>query len=130
MRNKITASVALALLLLTGAAQADEQKPAKDAVIHFADFRGRIDDWREEGRDAILIKSDTGQWYRAEFMSPCHGLPFTETIGFALDGARQVDKFSSIILRGAGGLKEECWFKSFVEIPAPGKKSDKPKTDK
>lgn len=120
-----------AALLLSTAAQAQAGKstaePAKkDASIPFADFHGQIDDWRDEGRGAILIKSNSGQWYRAEFMSLCHSLPFTETIAFPLDGTRKVDKFNSIILRGAGGLREECWFKSFVEVPDPGnKKGDK-----
>jgi hypothetical protein len=132
MTVKSTLIALSAVLLLSGSAyaQADQgnTEPAKkDAAIPFADFRGQIDDWREEGRNAILIKSSTGQWYRAEFMSPCHGLPFTETIGFPLDGTRRVDKFSSIILRGSGGLKEECYFKSFVEIPDPGKTKNKTK---
>lgn len=124
--------LAAAAALWANAALAEPpQQPAgeavsKDASIPFADFRGRIDDWRAEGRNAILIRSDTGQWYRAEFMSPCHGLPFSETVGFVLDGTRRVDKFGSIILRSAGGIKEECWFKSFVEIADPGKKAKAP----
>lgn len=115
------------VMLLGGPAVADShdktgEDTAKEAAsIPFADFRGQIRNWRDEGRDAILIESGTGQWYRAEFMSPCHGLPFADTIGFPLDATGKVDKFSSVLVRQAGGMLEECWFKSFVEIPDPDK---------
>jgi len=109
--------------------KADKTEAHNSASIPFADLRGQIRDWRNEGRNAILIEGNSGQWYRAEFMSPCHGLPFSETIGFVLDGTRQVDKFGSIIVRSAGGMTEECWFKSFEKIPDPSKKAKKDKQD-
>jgi len=89
------------------------------ASIPFANFSGRIRDWRDLGREAMLIETDSGKWYRAQFMASCHNLPFAETIGFVLDGTYQIDKFSSIVVRGAGGMVEECWFKSFESVPAP-----------
>lgn len=125
----------IAVLMLVGtSAMADSH--AKDekqdkatshgnrASIPFADLRGQIRDWRDQGRDAILVEGAGGQWYRAEFMSPCNGLPFSETIGFVLDGTNQVDKFGSIVVRQAGGRTEECWFKSFEAIPDPDEKDE------
>lgn len=133
-------SGALAAILLMGTPaladsheqddKADKAETHNSASIPFADLRGQIRDWRDEGRTAILIEGNSGQWYRAEFMSPCHGLPFTETIGFVLDGTNQVDKFGSIIVRSAGGMTEECWFKSFEKIPDPDKKTKKDKQGK
>lgn len=120
------------LVILGTSAMADSHgKPEKETVadastdtaaIPFADLRGQIRNWRDQGRDAILVEGGGGQWYRAEFMSPCHGLPFSETIGFVLDGTHRVDKFGSIIVRGPGGRTEECWFKSFEAIPDPDEK--------
>lgn len=100
-------------------ANADTTINDRAASIPFANYRGRIRDWRDLGREAMLLQTDTGNWYRATFMGSCHNLPFAETIGFVLDGTRQIDKFSSIVVRGAGGMVEECWFKSFEEVPAP-----------
>jgi len=127
-----TAGALAALLTLStpavagSAGDSREGKALKDgnASIPFAGYSGRIRDWRAEGRYSILIQADSGQWYRAEFMSPCHNLPFTETIGFVLDARREIDKFGSIVVRGAGGLVEECWFKSFEKLPGPGPDAD------
>lgn len=112
------------------APKTDKAESSNAASIPFADLRGQIRDWRNEGRNAILIEGNSGQWYRAEFMSPCNGLPFSDTIGFVLDGTNRVDKFGSIIVRSAGGMREECWFKSFEKIPDPDKKNKKDKKDK
>ncbi|MDA5194232.1 DUF6491 family protein [Govanella unica] len=92
-----------------------EDPPPKDrAVINFANFRGSIQDWRAEGNKAILIQDVGRKWYRAEFMAPCTELPFTERVGFITDSLDQIDRFSSILVRG-----QRCWFKSFTEIEAP-----------
>lgn len=104
----------------TQAPATEDQAPPKNrAVINFANFRGQINDWRAEGTKAIMIQSLDRKWYRAEFMAPCFGLPFTQTIGFVTDGLNQIDRFSSIVIRG----HERCWFKSFEEVQAPAKKS-------
>lgn len=91
-----------------------EEIPSGRAVIDFAQFRGRIKDWRAEGNRAMLIQDSSNNWYRAEFMSPCHGLPFTDAIGFVTDATNQIDRFSSILVR-----HERCWFRSFQRIEAP-----------
>ena len=134
----IAGSIATIMLLGTSAMadshgksdKAEKAESHNSASIPFADLRGQIRDWRDDGRDAILIEGNSGQWYRAEFMSSCNGLPFSETIGFVMDGTRKVDKFGSIIVRSAGGMTEECWFKSFEKIPDPDKKDKKDKKDK
>lgn len=98
----------------TAATDADATPPTGRAVIDFAQFRGRIKDWRAVGNDALLIEDSSGNWYRAEFMSPCHGLPFAEAIGFVTDATNQIDRFSSIMVR-----HERCWFRSFQRVEEP-----------
>ena len=84
------------------------------AEIPFANHGG-IWDWRADGRDAILIKSRNGAYYRATFMAECFGLPYTEQIGFVTQGTDTLDKFGSVLVRG-----QRCVFDSFTEIPRPG----------
>lgn len=95
-------------------AAAEATPPAGRAVIDFAQFRGRIKDWRAVGNDAILIQDSSNNWYRADFMSRCQGLPFAETIGFVTDATNQIDRFSSIMVR-----HERCWFRSFQRVEEP-----------
>ncbi|RMF07817.1 MAG: hypothetical protein D6763_11480 [Alphaproteobacteria bacterium] len=126
----LASAVLAGSVAFAGSPEPDTESPAgKAPAIPFADFRGQVRDWRSEGRNAILIESNTGQWYRAEFMSACHGLPFADTIGFVLDARSRVDRFGSIIVRGSGGIVDECWFKSFAEIPDPDKAGTKAKQD-
>ena len=129
----VVGGIATLMLLGTSAmADAPAQNDKKDepvahdsrASIPFADLRGQIRNWRAQGRDALLVQGAGGQWYRAEFMSPCTGLPFSEPIGFVLDGTRRVDRFGSIIVRSAGSMTEECRFKSFQAIPDPDEKDE------
>lgn len=94
--------------------EADAPPPTGRAVIDFAQFRGRIKDWRAVRNEALLIEDSSGNWYRADFMSPCHGLPFTDAIGFVTDATNQIDRFSSIMVR-----HERCWFRSFQRVEAP-----------
>lgn len=122
----------LAALLASGAAgpaaasddaqkNADQKAAEKGrAVINFADLPGRIDGWRAEGDQTLYLKVGVDDWYRAELMSPCIGLQFTESIGLVTKGLNRVDKFSSILVEGAGGQPERCWFKSLTKVDEPG----------
>lgn len=103
-------SAAAAVLLATLAADVDA---ARAASIPFADL-GNIEDWRAEGHDAMLIESQSGQWYRATFYAPCYELPFAETVGFVTEPGGSLSKFSSIV---AGG--QRCWFKTFEKTAPP-----------
>jgi len=98
----------------TVAAPPGDAPPGERAVIDFAQFQGRIRDWRAVGSQAILIEDSGGDWYRADFISPCHGLPFAESIGFVTDATNQIDRFSSIMVRN-----ERCWFRAFRRIEDP-----------
>lgn len=108
-----TAAVAV---LVTGCAsvpRAEEPPLAERAVLHFADIGG-IRTWRNDGRDALLIEGRNGQWYRATFFGACHELPFASAIYFVTDTTGDLDKFSSVIVRG-----ERCYFKTFQRTDDP-----------
>jgi hypothetical protein len=80
---------------------------------------GGIRDWRAIDRDTLYVQDNHGYWYRAELMTSCLDLPFTETIGFAAGGTDRFDRFSSVIVRG-----RLCPLKSFVASGPPPKKED------
>jgi len=95
--------------------KADQPAALPRAEIPFANHGG-IYDWKADGDNAILIKSLSGKYYRATFMSRCIGLPFAQTIGFVTTGTDTLDKFGSVQLH-----HENCQFQSFEAIPKPDK---------
>ena len=105
---------AVALALCGGAPALADAPAAPDAQIQFANHGG-IWDWKADGKDAILIKSRSGRYYRATFLAPCFDLPFAERVGFVTDARDVLDKFQSIEVGG-----RRCTFQSFTQIPKPG----------
>lgn len=99
--------------------EAGAEPPAGRAVIEFANFPHRIDDWRADGTRGIYLRVNVDEWYYGQFMGRCHGLPFAETIGIVTDGLGQVDRFSSILIEEAGGGIERCWFRRFGRSQGP-----------
>jgi hypothetical protein len=95
--------------------RAEEPAALSRPEIPFANHGG-IYDWKADGENAILIKSLSGKYYRATFMSRCIGLQFAQTIGFVTTGTDTLDKFGSILLH-----HEHCQFQSFDAIPKPDK---------
>lgn len=81
---------------------------------------GGIRDWQAIDRDTLYVQDNHGYWYRAELMTNCFDLPFSETIGFAAGGTDRFDRFSSVIVRG-----QLCPLKSFVASGPPPKKEDR-----
>ncbi|MDX1581387.1 MAG: DUF6491 family protein [Alphaproteobacteria bacterium] len=113
------ALVAAFSLTLTGASPAEAAGEGKSASIPFADL-GNIDDWRAWNSRTLYVEAATGQWYKATFFSPCHSVPFAETIAFVTEPDGSLDKFSSILVDG-----EQCRFRTFEKIDGPPKR-DKP----
>jgi Family of unknown function (DUF6491) len=92
--------------------------PSDRAAIHFVDYGG-IRNWRADRDDALYIEGRNRRWYKATFFGPCHGLRFSDTIGFVSDSGGTVDRFSSIVARGPGHGTMECHFRTFSEVPSP-----------
>lgn len=118
MRTILLAVMASLLASVGPAAAADADRPG-DASIPFVNHGG-IRDWRDDGRDAIYLQDQRGQWYRATFMSPCNDLPFANAVGFETRGIDTFDKFGAVIVRG-----QRCTVTSFVKSAPPPKKADK-----
>lgn len=90
-----------------------------EARIAFAN-QGGISDWQPDGSRGIFVQDVHRQWYRAGFLTPCTDLPFADAIGFVTRGPDDLDKFSSILVRG-----RQCRFDNFVTSEGPPRK-DKP----
>ena len=114
MSRTLSLGVAVAAVCAAATALAAEPAPPPSAEIAFANHGG-IWDLKADGHDAILVKSRSGQYYRATFISPCFSLPFAERVGFVTDARDVLDKFQSIEVG-----RERCQFQTFTEVPKPG----------
>jgi hypothetical protein len=112
-----TAAISLSLGLLSGLTS------AKDVSIAFADHGG-IKDWQADHDLGIWIQDSHRKWYYARFMSPCHELRFAEGVGFVTGPGGQLDRFSSVKVRG----EARCVFTSFDESAGPPKPKKKQKS--
>ncbi|GEM_PF-3410854 len=80
------------------------------ASIYFAN-QGGIKNWNAIDDETIQIQARNNQWFQAEIFSYCDGLNFANTIGFVTEHNGELNKYSSIMLRG-----QECHFRSFKRI--------------
>jgi hypothetical protein len=85
----------------------------------------RIRDWSAKDDKTLLVKSLDGSTYRAEFMGPCTGLRFSNTIGFVTHGLSELDKYAGIVLHDG----TRCTFRSFQKLafPEPSRTAEAPK---
>jgi hypothetical protein len=116
-------AAAFAVFAVTGGIQAsekiikaEEQRPlGVDATLSFPNS-GNIRDWRADGTEALYVQDNRGQWYRAALFGPCNELMTANQIAFLTRGPDQLDKYSTIVVRG-----QRCSFNSFVTSAAPPK---------
>ncbi len=97
------------------AAAATATTLGSDAQIPFPNS-GNIRDWRADGSDALYVEDVRGHWYHATLLGPCIDLPTADQIAFLTRGPDQLDKFSSIAVRG-----QTCAFSSLVTSAPPPK---------
>ena len=121
---KSIAPFAAALFIsVAGPAHSDETADAEAAqdspraVIKFADLGG-IKDWRATDRKTLYVEGRNNQWFKITLFSSCSGLRFAETIGFVTEANGDLDKFSSVLVKG-----RRCTFKSFEAVDGPPKKN-------
>jgi hypothetical protein len=112
--------LALATVIASTATLADEAAPQTAATSARAEIpfvnHGGIWDWKADGRDALLIKSRSGHYYRATFFGPCTNLPYANQVGFITDSRDVLDRYQSIQVD-----HERCQFQTFDEVPKPDK---------
>jgi len=92
-----------------------------EARIPFADTNG-IRNYSADGNRALFIEDVHGDWFHAEIMGPCTGLPFANAIGFITRGGGTLDKFGQIRVE-----RDTCQIASLVTSAPPPKKVKKPK---
>lgn len=118
MKQGLRLAMILSTALFAVAVPANAEFRPIEMSIPFVSHGG-IRDWRAIDRDTLYVRDNHGHWYRAELMTSCFDLPFTETIGFAAGGTDRFDRFSSVIVRG-----QLCPLKSFVASGPPPKKEE------
>jgi hypothetical protein len=117
--GSFSATLLATVLLGSTVASATEQQAQERAEIPFVNHGG-VRDWQAQSDDALLIRAQNGKYYRATFFGPCIGLGFANSIAFVGDVTGSLDKFGAIRVG-----RQECQFRTFEEVPAPAKKSDK-----
>ncbi len=96
----------VALLGCTGAGQAPVtgeritlfDRDAPDVVIHSGFGSPRVRSWRVVDNSTLVIQVTGSPDLVATFMSPCHGIRFAETLGFATMGPFELDRTTTVIL--------------------------------
>ncbi len=95
--------IALAALATFGSSvtclAADRTNQASRESIPFSSTGG-IDEWHADGDKALFLRSRSGQWYRAELVTPCMGLGFATSIGYIAESDGSFDSSSAILVDG------------------------------
>jgi hypothetical protein len=108
--------IAAALSAVPVAASAAPAGIGQEARIGSANSL-HIRDFRADGRHAVFIQDRERKWYRATFAAPCFGLPYARSIAVDSRRSRNLDRFSTLIVRGS-----RCQLNSFVRVAGPPKK--------
>jgi hypothetical protein len=116
MRNYL--AVTAASVFLAGCAGTGGQTPVAAAVgsqasIPFADL-GNVRDFHAVTDDTVYLQARDRQWYRAELIGPCFGLPYALAIGVDAQPLGTLDRFGTIIVDG-----ERCKIGSLTPAESP-----------
>jgi hypothetical protein len=120
-------SLALALLLTAGAAQATQNQSgsaAPEASIPFVP-QGGIRSWRADGSQGLWVQGSHRKWYYAKFLGRCPGLNFAHTIAFDTTPMGTFDRFSAVIVPDWG----RCQVRSLTPSDGPPRKQDADKSE-
>jgi hypothetical protein len=83
------------------------------ASIPFADH-GNIRDFHAVNDDTVFLQARNRQWYRADLIGPCFGLPYANGIGIDARPTGTLDRFGTIIVDG-----ERCKIGSLSPTESP-----------
>lgn len=79
----------------------------------------RLHDWRVLDSRNLVIELDNGKKYRASLMNTCHGLRFTDVLGFSTRGPYELDKWTTIHLSDG----ERCHIRELTPYKETEKKT-------
>lgn len=100
LKEVVMKKLLIALMISSAVpAIASAATPSNETSISFV-RHGGIRDWRADGNKTLYIEGRSNQWYRAELMSPCHGLNFATGIRFISEPNDSFDRFSKILVDG------------------------------
>lgn len=108
------AAAALTAGLASPASLAQPASPEPEARIAFVNHGG-IRNFRPAGRETVYLQDRGRQWYRADLMGPCPGLPWALALGVETAGSSSLDRFGALIVEG-----RRCQLHSLVRVDAPG----------
>ncbi len=75
----------------------------------------RIRNWYVIDNKTLIIEAVGQRKYKATLMNPCHGLRFTDSIGFSTGGPWELDKWTTIHLPDG----QRCYIKDLVHYEEP-----------
>ena len=115
--KKVFLAVALSALVAgcAGGAGYDPAVAASkpQASIPFANLRN-IRDFHAVSDDTVFLQTRNRQWYRADLIGPCFGLPYANGIGIDARPQGTLDRFGTIIVGG-----ERCKIGSLTPAESP-----------
>ncbi len=118
MRAFLTIAVLSAVLAgCAGGADYASARIGPQASIPFADH-GNIRDFHAVNDDTVFLQARNRQWYRADLIGPCFGLPYANGIGIDARPTGTLDRFGTIIVEG-----ERCKIGSLTPTESPRQQS-------
>ncbi len=84
-----------------------------EASIAFPNYAA-IRNFEADGDKGIWIEDQNRRWYYGAFLGTCHGLNFSQAIGFDTRGTSRFDRYSRILVEG-----DRCAFDNFVTAQKP-----------
>ncbi len=107
-------AVAAVSAILAGCASGASYEPiGPQASIPFADH-GNIRDFHAVNDDTVYLQARNRQWYRADLIGPCMGLPYAIGIGVDARPTGTLDRFGTILVDG-----ERCKIGSLTPSESP-----------
>ena len=70
----------------------------------------QIRNWYAPDNNSLIIEVQGKRKYKATFSMPCHGIRFTDSIGFRTTGPFELDRSTQVLLPDG----ERCYFKDLV----------------
>jgi hypothetical protein len=115
--RKFLAAAALSALVAGCAGGVDytsgSSMTGAQASIPFAHL-GNVRDFHAVNDDTVFLQARNRQWYRADLIGPCFGLPYANGIGIDARPHGTLDRFGTIIVEG-----ERCKIGSLTPAPSP-----------
>lgn len=112
-------AIAALSVLVAGCAGGAEYASSGDAAtalqarIPFVGH-GNIRDFHAVNDDTVFLQARNRQWYRADLIGPCFGLPYVSVIGVDARPIGTLDRFGTIIVDG-----ERCKIGSLTPSESP-----------